>query len=162
MSRAVLLLVVAMCALPLLTGCGGGFAPGDPDYPEETRLTLALRAQDPDGNPIANARVYVDGDRDDWLTEEAFEPLDTEFPQQWRGWLANWVDNTRAIFDPTPGEPIHFDIAVRKTGWGEGVTVVHIASASARHYYARDTITLYPGGADGNPAVEYAEVFPAP
>ena len=36
------------------------------------------------------------------------------------------------------GQPIHFDIAVRKTGWGEGVSIVHIEapkSVPGRGYY---------------------------
>ncbi|MEN6544591.1 MAG: hypothetical protein ABFE07_00960 [Armatimonadia bacterium] len=160
MSRTSLILVPALLGiLVLLSGCGGSYAPGDPNYPDYRTLTLGLRVQDPDGNPIANARVFVDGDRYDWPTQETFEPLGTDFPAAWQGWLANWSSSTD-FFEDTPGEPIHFDIAVRKTGWGEGVSIVHIESPTSQYYVVRAVITLYPGGADGDPEPQYAEVLP--
>ncbi|MEN6305586.1 MAG: hypothetical protein ABFD96_22880 [Armatimonadia bacterium] len=162
MSRTSLIHVPALLGiLVLLSGCGGSYGPGDSNYPDYRTLTLALRVQDPDGNPIANARVFVDGDRYDWPTQETFEPLGTDFPAAWQGWLANWSSSTD-FFEDTPGEPIHFDIAVRKTGWGEGVSIVHIESPTSRYYVVRDTITLYPGGTNGSPEPQYAEFLPSP
>ena len=164
MSRTSLILIpVTIALLAFLTGCGGGadFGPGDPDNPNYRTLTLCLRVQDPDGNPIANARVYVDGHRFDWPTQETLEPLGSDFPVAWQGWLANWSSSTD-VFEDTPGEPIHFDIAVRKTGWGEGVSIVHIEAPTGLYYVVRDTVTLYPGGTNGSPEPQYAEFLPSP
>ena len=117
--------------------------------------------QDPDGNPVAHARVFVDGERDDWLTEEGFEPLGTDVPVAWQGWLANWVSDTYDIIEDTPGEAVHFDIAARKTGWGEGVSIVQIDAPTADEYFVRATITLYPGGVGSDPQPHYAEILAA-
>ena len=144
-------------------GCGGmDYDPDefDSQYPD---LTFALRIQDPDGNAIGSVRVWVDGERDYWWSEADYEALGSVFPSSWRGYMVNWVNKNYQILSPIGSGPTRFDLAVRKTGWTEAVTVVQIDETNAQHYFVRDVLTLYPaGGGPANPPLQYAEVVEGP
>jgi len=156
----VLLWAIAIVGIVVaLGGCAGmGFEEIKiPDFPQ---LTLILRVQDPAGDPIGNARVFVDGHWDEWTTNGFFEPLGADFPAAWVGFPANWVSEEYQITDPIGSGPARFDIAVRKVGWTSDLTIVELADTNAHRYFVRDTMTLYPeGGGPQPPVLHYAEVI---
>lgn len=160
MSRMFITGVLTLVVLSILTGCGGmDYGPDSPGYPQYRQLTLILAVQDPDGQPIANARVYVDGERDEWTTEDTFERLGPGFPHAWQDLLANWSSDFYQLIEDTPSDHVRFDLAVRKVGWGEDVSIVEIDDPTADHVFVRDVMTLYPGGSGTSPEPHYAEVI---
>jgi hypothetical protein len=160
----VLSLLTAMLAA--LSGCGGGATDVDDGLGDlrEQRLTLILRVQDADDNPIGNAQVFVDGRRDDWRTDSEFSRLGEGFPPAWQDFLCNWVSEGWSMYYE-PGDPLggRLDLAVRKVGWDEGLTIVIIPDTDVNRFFVRDTITLYPEGSGQNPPEpQYAEVLADP
>jgi len=155
--------VTAGLALALaLSGCGSAFVdPGpDPGTLHERGLTLILRVQDADGSAIGNAQVFVDGRRDDWRTDSDFSPLGAGFPTSWQDFLVNWVSDAWAVYDDGIPTTHHFDLAVRKVGWTEDVSIVNIPDSNADHFFVRDVMILYPEGSGGAPPdLHYAEVL---
>lgn len=140
-------------------GCGGSLSYNLPGY---AQLTIILRVQDVEGNPIGNARVYVDGERDEWTTASEFWPLSgTEYPLAWQGFLHNWLSEAYSL--PQTQQPVRFDIAVRKMGWSTDLSLVQMPDVTAEHYFIRDVMTLYPeGAAPQPPVIHQAEVLAAP
>jgi hypothetical protein len=152
---------LALALIIALSGCGGTSMDEIMGDLREQRLVLILRVQDPDGNPIGNAQVFVDGRRDDWRTDSEFLPLGEDFPAAWQDFLCNWVSEGWSMYyedgDPLGGR---LDLAVRKVGWDEGLTIVLIPDTDVDRFFVRDTITLYPEGSGGNPPnPQYAEVL---
>ncbi len=156
--------VVLITVLGLvLGGCGGSVSIPGGDL-VETALTMVLRVQDADGNPIGDARVYVDGDRDDVATDPEFWTLDGSFPAAWRGATANWYSDRWALYgDSTTPRGGRVELVVRKFGWTAGLTIAVIPDTPDTHFWIRDTITLYPSGSVvPDPSPQYAEVLAAP
>lgn len=146
-----------------LGGCGGmGYDAEefDSQYPD---LTFALRVEDPDGKPIGGARVFVDGERDDWWTESEFESVGSGFSAAWRGFETNWIRENYQIYSAIGSGKLRFDVAVRKAGWTDAVIIVQIEELTAQRYHVRGVLTMYPaGGGPADPPLQYAEVVEAP
>jgi len=158
--------MVALVGLPvLLAGCGGSgvYDGGDGDL-VEIGLTMVLRVQDADGNAIGDARVYVDGDRDDLYTDSEYWTLDEAFPAAWQDFEANWFSDRWALYgDAAAPRGGRIELVVRKLGWTDGLTIAVIPDSPDEHFWVRDTITLYPSGSgDAEPTPQYAEVLAAP
>ncbi|MBU0607984.1 MAG: hypothetical protein KKI08_08845 [Armatimonadetes bacterium] len=152
--------VLAVLTVPLLAGCAGL----GPEFvlPPELRLTLILRVQDLTGAPIGNVRVFVDGEPAEWRTDDTFEPLGVGFPEAWQSFEVNWVSESYAIFLEGAVAPVNMDLAVRKVGWTDDLSLVRINDLSPEHLFVRDTMTLYPAGSGPEPVLHYAEIVAGP
>lgn len=156
--------IAVWLSLPfLLAGCAGSLDIPVGDLGEIT-LSLILRVQDADGNPIGDARVLVDGSRDDLFTDPDFWALGAGFPEAWQGFLANWFSDRWALYDDTvPARGGRVELVVRKVGWTDGLTIAVIPDSPPEHFWVRDVITLYPTGSVGPaPNPQYAEVLADP
>lgn len=147
----VLIGLAGALALVALGGCGGtdiddddGYDPGYPDYPRYTNLTLILRVVDPDGYPIGDASVYVDGELDDEETDWEFHPLGSGYPYDWQGWLANWTSDDYRVVLNYPGDRDEFNIEVRKNGYYSDYTTVEISDYEPDEIFVRDVLVLVP------------------
>lgn len=163
MTRRLALITLILLALVLAGGCGGGFdfADFETEYPE---ISFVLRIQDPDGNAIGNARLWVDGDRDDWLSEAFYWTIGVGFPQAWAGFQANWIREDYQIYQRIGDGGLRFGVTATKSGWSDASTVIDIPDLTAQQYFARDTLTMYPVGDEPpvNPPARFAEVVEAP
>lgn len=152
---------VTLGAVVVLSGCGGSGTALPDTHLLETPLSMVLRVQDADGNAIGDARVYVDGDRDDAYTDPEFWALGVGDPAAWAGFAANWFSDRWALFfgdaEPRGGR---VELVVRKLGWTTGLTIAVIPDTPDEHFWVRDTITLYPEGSVlPGPTPQYAEVL---
>lgn len=170
MSRYGTCLLLMGLILPfavLLGGCGGDLFDGgyDPDYPRYKELTLILRVQNGQGEPLGGANVYVDGMEDENRTDFLFYALGAGYPEQWRGWLANWTSDAYEAVMDYPGDRDQFQIRVEKDGYTHDTTLVKISDDEPRHIFIRDIMTLYritDVSAQTARAPHEAQVLPAP
>lgn len=169
MSRYCLVAAMLLLTVFALGGCGGGYIDDDyyheDDYPRYTDLTLILRVQTPNGNPLGGATVWIDGDRDDHRTDSEFHPLADGYPRDWWGWLANWVSDEYSVVMSYPGDADEFEMRVSKPGFTADRSTVVVEDWEPDHIFIRDVMTLRRETDTTAPAASEphrAEVIPGP
>jgi hypothetical protein len=147
----------------LLGGCAGSVDIPGTDL-LEIGLSMVLRVQDAAGNAIGDARIYVDGSRDNLFTDPDFWGLGAGFPAGWQGFQANWFSDRWSLYGDDPSQRGgRVELVVRKLGWTSGLTIAIIPDSPDEHFWVRDVITLFPEGSVGpDPNPQYAEVLAGP
>lgn len=156
-------LALAVTGVALFAGgCGGGTDYYHSDYPQSKYLTLIMRVQNPAGDPVGGATIIVDGENDPQLTDPQFHPLGSGYPDEWQGWLANWVSDQYSVVMNFEGDSDQFEIRAHKDGWLDDYTTVLVDDSEPSDIFIRDTLTLRHVAPAAAVAPHFAEVVPAP
>lgn len=145
MKKLITMAVAAALAALIVAGCGGSggdeYDPWD-DYPQYRYLTLYLRVQDPDGDPVRGARVYINNDRVDGLTAGRWYEVGLEGPEEWEGWLHNWAVEDFPVRIDHEGQVRKLRIKVSKPGWDTRYSTVYVRDADPDYMYVRIRFTM--------------------
>ncbi len=137
--------VAALVALLVLSGCGGSgdseYSPYD-DYPQYRYLTLYLRVQDVDGDPVRGARVYINDERVDGYTAGRWYEIGAEGPVEWEGWPYNWAVEDLPVRIDRRGQVRRLRIEVVKSGWGTRRSTVYVRDSDPDYLFVRIRFTM--------------------
>ncbi|MBC7286968.1 MAG: hypothetical protein H5T86_02780 [Armatimonadetes bacterium] len=111
-------------------------------YPQYRYVTIYLRVQEPDGDPVRGAAVYIDGEPIDGLTAGRWYRIDDDGPPEWQGWLHNWAVHDLAVRIDRRNQVRELDLEVAKDGWGSRSTTIRVRDSDPEHMYVRVKFTL--------------------
>ncbi len=137
--------VTALSAALLVAGCGGGggsYYYGENDYPQYRYLSLYLRVEKPNGDPLGGATVTIEGEEVDGLTASRWYQVGSEGPSSWRGWLYNWAVGDFQVLINREGQVKSLTVRVARDGWGADSAEVKVRDADPDRVYVRVIFVL--------------------
>ncbi len=138
----------ACLVIPMLIGgCGGGDDWDDDYYDPEPRyhdLTIILNVSDFAGDALGEVTVWVDQVAQSGKTSWQFVELDRNYPEEWRGFAANWIQTGFSVATYGPGDWVEIDVMVTKPGYYPQVTTFTVENYLPIDVYARDTFVMEP------------------
>ena len=147
----------ALAVFLAVTGCGGGDDGCRWHYPQYRYLTLYLRVEKPNGDPLPGATVTIEGKEVNGLTAGRWYAIGRDGPAEWRGWLHNWAVEDYRVRINRKGQVRTLTVHVFRDGWGWDAAEVEIADADPVYVYVRIIFVLGVTGSQGpqGPKIEY-------
>ena len=138
----------ACLVIPLVVmGCGGGAGHDwhDPaPLPRYHDVTIILNVSDLDGDALGEVTVWVNGSAQGGKTSWTHVRLDEEYPQEWRGFRANWIKPGFTVATYDYNDVATIDVMVTKRGYVPQTTIFDIDASLPAEVYARDTFVMEP------------------
>lgn len=114
----------------------------DPGSYQKT-LFIYLNVGDQDGQPLADATVWVDGSQQENRTEDEYRALGSQFPPDWAGWRYNWSGGPYWIdLRDCSNRRCSIQILVSKTGYETQRTTVTLDRDDPDEIYMRQTFVM--------------------
>jgi len=149
-ARAISALVglVVLAAAVFGAGCGSDWCDDDDDdwhAHRDKTVFIYLNIADPDGDPLSEVTVWVDGTKQTDKSSDEYSELGNQFPPDWRGWEYN-SSGGPYFFDVyrCPSYTCRIEIQVSKSGWRSQKTHIVINDYDPDEIYFRQTFVLEP------------------